>query len=88
MAELTIEVDMVGLIDKHIASTIDNFINKENETFGYWTLDLKDVVQQELAKKFVEKYYEEIFANIARDETLTILIREKVVAEIAKGLKH
>ena len=86
MANLTIDIDLAEVIDSHIKRTIDGFIHKERETFGYWTRDIKQVIEEKLAEKFVNTYYEEIFANIPRDETLTILIREKVVANLAKTL--
>lgn len=86
MEELTMKVDLLGLIEKHIERTIDNFINSDNETYGYWVRDLRNVVQDKLAEKFVEKYSDEIFSNIAKDSTLTLLIREKVIADMAKNL--
>jgi len=81
MEKLTLEIDLANLIKQHIETTIDIFINKENETYGYWAHNLKGVIQDKLADEFVKRYSEEIFSNIARDETLTILIRERVIAK-------
>jgi len=88
MEKLTVEIDLVKMVDDQVERTINNFIHKEKETFGYWTHDLKQVVQEKLAEKFVNTYCDKIFANIAKDETLTILIREKVIANMAKALQR